>query len=82
MIVPVSVKYLNDYKLFITFDNGEAKIYDVKPLLKYKVYEKLKNKGYFSLAKINYGTVVWPGNIDIAPELLYEDSITEVDKLS
>ncbi len=26
-------------------------------------------------AKVEYGTVVWPGNIDIAPETLYDRSI-------
>jgi hypothetical protein len=26
------------------------------------------------LAKVGYGTVIWPGNIDIAPETLYDQS--------
>jgi hypothetical protein len=25
-------------------------------------------------ARVEYGTVVWPGNIDIAPETLYDRS--------
>ena len=31
----INVKPLNDYKLLITFNNNETKIFDVKPYLKY-----------------------------------------------
>jgi hypothetical protein len=36
---------------------------------------RLKGKSLFNLAKVDYGTVVWPVNIDIAPETLYDRSI-------
>ncbi len=29
----------------------------------------------FTKASVEYGTVVWPGNIDIAPETLYDRSL-------
>ena len=40
-----------------------------------KPYNKLKGTPLFRLAKVEYGTVVWPGEIDIAPETLYIESI-------
>ena len=33
-----------------------------------KTFCRLKEKALFNLASIDYGTVVWPGNIDISPE--------------
>ena len=30
----IEVRALEDYKLYLKFDNGEEKIYDMKPLLK------------------------------------------------
>ncbi|MFA7399655.1 MAG: hypothetical protein WCZ98_04145 [Sideroxydans sp.] len=29
----------------------------------------------FHRATVAYGTVIWPGEIDIAPETLYDDSV-------
>ncbi len=71
MIKPIEVKYLYDYKLLITFSTGEEKVYDAKHLLKYKIFEKLKNKDFFSTAKINNGSIAWNDELDIAPEELY-----------
>ena len=71
MIKPVKVKYLKDYKLLINFSNGETKVYDASHLLKYEIFEKLKNKDFFATAKIDCGSVVWNNELDIAPEELY-----------
>jgi len=65
----------SDYTLNLTFTNGEQRRFDMRPYLGYPVYQPLRNIGFFGLAKIDYGTVVWPGDIDIAPETLYADSI-------
>lgn len=34
----------------------------------------LKNTPLFMKVKIAYETVIWPGNIDMAPEILWERS--------
>ena len=63
----------SDYKLLITFTNGEIRRYDTKPLLDYQVYDSLRQN--FPLVKVQYGTTVWPGDIDISPETLYLKSV-------
>ena len=63
------VETLPDYVLLLTFQNGEKKTFDVKPLLTLPVYEPLYR--IFDAAHVEYGTVVWPGGIDISPDKLY-----------
>lgn len=69
-----AVQPLPDYVLRLTFTNGEQKQFDMTPYLHYPIFQHLQNPGFFKLAKVDYGTVVWPGEIDIAPETLYLDS--------
>jgi hypothetical protein len=70
----VKVEAEAGYTLVLEFENGERRRFDVKPLLDRRPFERLRNLGLFAMAKVEYGTVVWPGNIDIAPETLYDRS--------
>ena len=71
----VSVQTHPDFQLDLEFENGERRRFDMSPYLHYPVFRRLENPGFFSLARVEYGTVVWPGNIDIAPETLYDLSV-------
>ncbi|TAN70899.1 MAG: DUF2442 domain-containing protein [Methylobacter sp.] len=71
----IAVETLPDYRLLLTFENNEQKCFDMKPYLNATVFQPLKNPGFFKLARIDYGTVTWPNEIDIAPETLYELSL-------
>lgn len=73
MIDVVRVVAKPDYTLFLEFENGEERIFDMDPLMNRKPFDQLKGP-LFMKATIDYGTVVWPGNIDIAPETLYDRS--------
>ena len=72
MIEVCDVKTFPDFRLWLLFNNGEKRTFDMKPYLKYPVFSRLENTSFFSLARVDYGTVVWPGEIDIAPETLYD----------
>jgi hypothetical protein len=71
----VKVEAKADYRLELVFENGEARVFDMKLLLHKKPFSRLKESGAFFGARVDYGTVVWPGNIDIAPETLYDRSV-------
>lgn len=71
---PIDVKPLDGYKLFITFQNGEKKIFDVSPLLSLPVYQPLKNKSFFKTAKADGMCIYWDDCIDLCPDMVYLDS--------
>ena len=69
-----NVKATSDYKLHLEFENGEQRIFDMAPYMEKRPFIRLKGSPLFAMAKVEYGTVVWPGNIHIAPETLYDKS--------
>ena len=70
----VSVKPEKDFLLIVEFNNGEQRLFDAKPLFKYPVFKQLEDKSFFSLVKVDHGTVMWPCDIDYCPDTLYAES--------
>ncbi|MDR4510067.1 MAG: DUF2442 domain-containing protein [Candidatus Brocadiaceae bacterium] len=70
----ISVEPQKDNTLILLFENQEKRRFDMTPYLGKKPFRKLKAAPLFMKAKVAYGTVVWPGNIDIAPETLWDNS--------
>jgi len=68
-----SAKYLSDYRLWVTFDNGQAGEVNLEGCLKGPIFEPLKDKVFFSRVSVDpeLETVVWPNGADLAPEFLY-----------
>jgi len=50
---------------------GERRRFDVKPLLDFPVYQRLRKAGYFNRAHVENGTVVWDEQCDLSPDSLY-----------
>ena len=61
--------------LVLDFENGEKRRFDMLPLLDQTPWIRIKSAAMFDRAFIENGTVAWPGNIDIAPETLYDLSV-------
>lgn len=72
----IGVRPLPDFKLWVRFTTGEAKIADFKPLLEDAGFKPLNDPEMFRGVYIDYGCTVWnDGAIDIAPEYLYENGV-------
>jgi hypothetical protein len=70
-----SVSVLPDYRLLLEFENGERRLFNMGPYLQKRPFLRLKGSPLFKLARVDYGTVVWPGGLDMAPETLYDRSV-------
>lgn len=69
------IRPMEDYLLWIRFNTGEAKVFDFKPLLDAPAFAPLKDNDVFREVYIDYGVAVWQdGDIDIAPDYLYENA--------
>lgn len=74
------VRPLKNHKLWLRFNNGEARIFDFTPLLGKPAFAPLKEESVFFDVYIDYGVPVWnDGDIDIAPETLYEQGVSASD---
>jgi hypothetical protein len=69
-----SVRVCDDYHLEIEFDNSEIRLFDARPYLEKGDFCQLRDPARFKQAYVAFDTVCWPGNLDIAPETLYDRS--------
>ena len=69
-----SAKYLGDYRLALSFSNGEQRVFDAKEFIaSHPLFAPLQDKQLFSQFQLDGWTVSWQnGTLDIAPEYLYE----------
>lgn len=71
---PISIteaKYLDGYRLQLTFSDGLTKNVDLKDELWGEVFEPLKNLDNFRNFKLNPFTIEWENGADFSPEFLY-----------
>ena len=65
---------LDDHRLEVMFENGEHRIFDVKPYLQRGVFVRLQNRAAFQAARVVAGSVEWPGEVDLSYDTLYLES--------
>ena len=68
----VSAKALDGYKVDVEFDTGEKAVFDCSRYLSMPYWKCLNDKAFFNQVMVGYGTLVWPDEIDIGPEDVWE----------
>ena len=66
--------YIEDYKIHVTFNNGDSGIIDLKEVIcndKRPVFRELIDIAEFRQFKVNFDTIVWKNGLDLAPEFLH-----------
>jgi len=81
----IKAEYIEGYKLRVFFENGESGIVDfLHYSAKGGVFSKFKDLSYFKKFVVSeeLGTIVWDGEVDIAPETLYNKCEPEAFAIS
>ncbi len=69
-----AVEATADHRLVLRFDNGERRVFDVKPLLATGRFRELADLRVFSKVGVAFDTIQWENGLDLDPEYLYARS--------
>ena len=76
MIINVTyAEYKVEYKIFLTFNNGESVLVDLENSIfndSRRIFVPLRDQEYFKSFKIRLNTITWDNEADFAPEFLLE----------
>jgi len=72
MLRVTKVQYIDNYSLWLSFDDGTEGTIDLYTHLKGPVFQPLKDLKMFRQVSLNHelSTIVWPNGVDLAPEFL------------
>jgi len=78
------VKYLSEYKLLLTFEDGNRREVDLESHLNGGVFEPLKEISNFKSVHLNpeLDTIVWNNGADMSPDFLYEIGVPVAESIS
>ena len=67
-----NAKYIRDYQVWLSFNDGAEGKIDLCPELHGEVFEPLKDKEFFRSFSLEGHTLSWSNGADFAPEFLRE----------
>lgn len=69
----VEVTAESDYTLFVRFADGASGRVRIWPEKMTGVLAPLRDREFFERVFIDQGAVAWPGEIELAPDAMYEE---------
>lgn len=72
MLRVIDVDYIEDYRLLVTFNNGNKKEVNLEPYLVGEVFGELLDRDKFIQYGLTHTTIEWANGADLAPEFLHE----------
>jgi Protein of unknown function (DUF2442) len=62
-----------EHTVRIVFADGEVRDVDITPLLETPAFSPLREAAIFEQVKVDEdtGTIVWPGDVDLDPDVIY-----------
>ena len=63
-----------EHTVRVVFADGEVRDVDIAPLLDTPAFSSLRDPALFGQVKVDQqtGTIVWPGEVDLDPDVIYE----------
>jgi hypothetical protein len=71
----VSVRALAGFQLELGFENGEYRLFDVKPYLSRGIFQQLRDLAVFQTARVVAGSVEWIGTSPLHSPALSFDTL-------
>jgi len=62
----------DDCTLFLVFENGRKGVLNMKPILDFGVFQRIKDLDKFKRVRIAFDTIEWNCGVDLDPEYLHE----------
>ena len=66
-----NVEPLANHTLKVIFENGDVRLFDVRPYLTKGIFTELRDVAYFKQARVAFGAVCWPHEQDLSKDTLY-----------
>lgn len=70
----LSAEPIDDMRVRVMFDTGAFGVFDCSPYMRDDYWASLRSPAFFRLVRAECGMLCWPGDIDIAPEDVWEDA--------
>jgi hypothetical protein len=60
-----------DYTLTVVFDNGESGSLDMKGVLDFGVFARIRDPDAFRRVRVSFDTIAWDCGADLDPQYVY-----------